>query len=177
MDGKDGGTKIGRELLSMSLWCWRGFDDKVRCSRQPCQAGINGCTSICRLYARLPIHHNTTRASRLPLSLVPGLPLRDTLDRRSARNPNFLQFRIQTFETVVTIEKSPSSTTLANALTEHGRTLADAGDTMEKFLRKWRQDAVDKHQYDSAIFIGDKLLALTGELAIPLRSPLYSSTA
>ncbi|KAI9685143.1 MAG: anaphase promoting complex subunit cdc16 [Bathelium mastoideum] len=32
---------------------------------------------------------------------------------------------------------------------------------MEKFLRDWRQDAFNKHQYDSAIFIGDKLLALT----------------
>ncbi|KAH0550892.1 hypothetical protein GP486_007745, partial [Trichoglossum hirsutum] len=32
---------------------------------------------------------------------------------------------------------------------------------MEKFLRAWRQDALNKHQYDSAIFIGDKLLALT----------------
>ncbi|EPE24817.1 TPR-like protein [Glarea lozoyensis ATCC 20868] len=32
---------------------------------------------------------------------------------------------------------------------------------MEKFLRDWRQDALNKHQYDSAIFIGDKLLAIT----------------
>ncbi|KAG5964177.1 hypothetical protein E4U58_003273 [Claviceps cyperi] len=32
---------------------------------------------------------------------------------------------------------------------------------MEKFLREWRQDALNKAQYDSAIFIGDKLLALT----------------
>ncbi|WPG98352.1 hypothetical protein R9X50_00114100 [Acrodontium crateriforme] len=32
---------------------------------------------------------------------------------------------------------------------------------MESFLRRWRQDALDKHQLDSAIFIGDKLLALT----------------
>ncbi|RDW81905.1 TPR-like protein [Coleophoma cylindrospora] len=32
---------------------------------------------------------------------------------------------------------------------------------MESFLRNWRQDALNKHQYDSAIFIGDKLLALT----------------
>ncbi|KAI9676026.1 MAG: anaphase promoting complex subunit cdc16 [Caeruleum heppii] len=34
---------------------------------------------------------------------------------------------------------------------------------MEKFLRDWRQDAANKHQYDSAIFIGDKLLALTND--------------
>ncbi|KAI9827709.1 MAG: hypothetical protein M1819_006910 [Sarea resinae] len=32
---------------------------------------------------------------------------------------------------------------------------------MERFLRDWRQDALNKHQYESAIFIGDKLLALT----------------
>ncbi|KAI9798641.1 MAG: anaphase promoting complex subunit cdc16 [Piccolia ochrophora] len=34
---------------------------------------------------------------------------------------------------------------------------------MEKFLREWRQDALNKHQYDSAIFIGDKLLAITSD--------------
>lgn len=32
---------------------------------------------------------------------------------------------------------------------------------MEKFLRDWRQDALSKHQYESAIFIGDKLLAIS----------------
>ncbi len=32
---------------------------------------------------------------------------------------------------------------------------------MEKFLRDWRQDALNKAQHDSAIFIGDKLLAMT----------------
>ncbi|RPB12559.1 TPR-like protein [Morchella conica CCBAS932] len=34
---------------------------------------------------------------------------------------------------------------------------------MEEFLKSWRQDALNKHQYDAAIFIGDKLLALTGD--------------
>ncbi|KAF2153529.1 cell division cycle protein-like protein [Myriangium duriaei CBS 260.36] len=34
---------------------------------------------------------------------------------------------------------------------------------MEQFLRTWRQDALEKHQYESAIFIGDKLLALTND--------------
>ncbi|KJK82763.1 hypothetical protein H634G_01900 [Metarhizium anisopliae BRIP 53293] len=34
---------------------------------------------------------------------------------------------------------------------------------MEKFLRDWRQDALNKAQYDAAIFIGDKLLALTND--------------
>ncbi|KOS19654.1 Anaphase-promoting complex subunit cut9 [Escovopsis weberi] len=34
---------------------------------------------------------------------------------------------------------------------------------MEKFLREWRQDALNKAQYESAIFIGDKLLALTND--------------
>ena len=26
---------------------------------------------------------------------------------------------------------------------------------------EWRQDAINKHQYESAIYIGDKLLAIT----------------
>ncbi|KAI5780934.1 hypothetical protein EDC01DRAFT_694941 [Geopyxis carbonaria] len=33
----------------------------------------------------------------------------------------------------------------------------------EEFLKTWRQDALNKHQYDAAIFIGDKLHALTGD--------------
>lgn len=32
---------------------------------------------------------------------------------------------------------------------------------MEKLLKDWRQDAVHRHQYETAIYIGDKLLALT----------------
>ncbi|KAF7586850.1 anaphase promoting complex subunit cdc16 [Aspergillus hancockii] len=32
---------------------------------------------------------------------------------------------------------------------------------MEKFLRSWRQDALNRGQHDSAIYIGDKVLALT----------------
>lgn len=40
---------------------------------------------------------------------------------------------------------------------------------METFLRDWRQDAMQKHQYDSAIYIGDKLLALTSERASRLQ--------
>jgi hypothetical protein len=39
---------------------------------------------------------------------------------------------------------------------------------MEKLLRDWRQDAINKHQYESAVYIGDKLLALTSEAACPL---------
>jgi anaphase-promoting complex subunit 6 len=35
---------------------------------------------------------------------------------------------------------------------------------MDKFLREWRQDAVNKHQYETAVFVADKLLALTGML-------------
>lgn len=38
---------------------------------------------------------------------------------------------------------------------------------MEKFLRNWRQDALNKAQYESAIFIGDKLLAMTS-MAFPI---------
>lgn len=33
---------------------------------------------------------------------------------------------------------------------------------MEKYLREWRQEALNRHQYDSAIFVADKLLAITG---------------
>ena len=34
---------------------------------------------------------------------------------------------------------------------------------MEDYLKQWRKEALDKHQYDSAIYIGDKLLAITCE--------------
>ncbi|CAF9915540.1 MAG: anaphase promoting complex subunit cdc16 [Heterodermia speciosa] len=34
---------------------------------------------------------------------------------------------------------------------------------MQRLLKDWRQDAMHKHQYDTAIYIGDKLLALTGD--------------
>ena len=39
---------------------------------------------------------------------------------------------------------------------------------MERFLKDWRQDAMNKHQLDTAIFIGDKLLALTSMAIIAL---------
>ncbi|KAK0626741.1 hypothetical protein B0T14DRAFT_424977 [Immersiella caudata] len=39
--------------------------------------------------------------------------------------------------------------------------MAPSQPNMEKFLRDWRQDALNKAQYDSAIFVGDKLLAMT----------------
>lgn len=32
---------------------------------------------------------------------------------------------------------------------------------MQQLLKEWRQDAMHKHQYESAIYIGDKLLAIT----------------
>lgn len=35
---------------------------------------------------------------------------------------------------------------------------------MEKLLKEWRQDALHKHQYESAIYMGDKVLALTSEI-------------
>lgn len=34
---------------------------------------------------------------------------------------------------------------------------------MQQLLKEWRQDAVVKHQYESAIYIGDKLLAITSQ--------------
>ncbi|KAK3403101.1 putative CDC16 protein [Sordaria brevicollis] len=39
--------------------------------------------------------------------------------------------------------------------------MASSQPNMERFLREWRQDALNKAQYESAIFIGDKLLAMT----------------
>jgi anaphase-promoting complex subunit 6 len=33
---------------------------------------------------------------------------------------------------------------------------------MEARLREWRQEAVNKHQYETAICVADKLLAITG---------------
>ncbi|KAJ5177215.1 uncharacterized protein N7482_003092 [Penicillium canariense] len=44
---------------------------------------------------------------------------------------------------------------------------------MEKYLRSWRQDALNRGQHDSAIYIGDKVLALT---STPLSAP-YSQQA
>lgn len=35
---------------------------------------------------------------------------------------------------------------------------------MEKYLRDWRQEALNRHQYDTAIFVADKLLALTSTM-------------
>ena len=32
---------------------------------------------------------------------------------------------------------------------------------MDKFLRAWRQDALNRGQHDAAIYIGDKVLALS----------------
>jgi anaphase-promoting complex subunit 6 len=32
---------------------------------------------------------------------------------------------------------------------------------MDKYLRSWRQEALNKGQHDAAIYIGDKVLALT----------------
>ncbi|KAH7079669.1 hypothetical protein FB567DRAFT_571759 [Paraphoma chrysanthemicola] len=34
---------------------------------------------------------------------------------------------------------------------------------MEKYLRDWRQEALNRHQYDTAIFVADKLYALTSD--------------
>lgn len=34
-------------------------------------------------------------------------------------------------------------------------------DKMDLYLRKWRQDALNRGQHEAAIYIGDKVLALT----------------
>lgn len=35
---------------------------------------------------------------------------------------------------------------------------------MDKFLRDWRRDALNRNQYEAAIFAADKLVAITGML-------------
>lgn len=35
---------------------------------------------------------------------------------------------------------------------------------MDKYLRSWRQEALNKGQHDAAIYVGDKVLALTSML-------------
>jgi len=40
---------------------------------------------------------------------------------------------------------------------------------MEKYLREWRLDAANKNQYDTAIFVADKLLALTSKALFVFR--------
>jgi len=47
---------------------------------------------------------------------------------------------------------------------------------MEGFLRNWRQTAFNSGQFQTAIFIGDKLLALTSKVfhAWPARDPNLS---
>lgn len=42
--------------------------------------------------------------------------------------------------------------------------MASMQPNMQNFLREWRKDAMNKAQYESAIFIGDKLLAMTSEI-------------
>ncbi len=34
---------------------------------------------------------------------------------------------------------------------------------MDKYLRSWRQEALNKGQHDAAIYVGDKVLALTND--------------
>lgn len=44
---------------------------------------------------------------------------------------------------------------------------------MEQYLREWRRNALDKHQWETAIFIADKLVALTSESKLPTAVELY----
>lgn len=43
---------------------------------------------------------------------------------------------------------------------------------MEGFLRNWRQTAFNSGQFQTAIFIGDKLLALTSKLSRAWPAPV-----
>ncbi|KAF7547193.1 hypothetical protein G7046_g9081 [Stylonectria norvegica] len=76
----------------------------------------------------------------------------DALDRASASTP--LKSRTRS---------SLNTTPHAASFRRSGWPVFTSAEKMEKFLREWRQDALNKAQYDSAIFIGDKLLALTND--------------
>jgi anaphase-promoting complex subunit 6 len=45
---------------------------------------------------------------------------------------------------------------------------------MEEFLRNWRQTAFNSGQFETAIFVGDKLLALTSQY-IPSQPRAFST--
>ena len=48
-------------------------------------------------------------------------------------------------------------------------------ESMQDFLRGWRHDALQKHQYEAAIYVGDKLLAITSQFAQPAIRGVYGS--
>jgi hypothetical protein len=37
---------------------------------------------------------------------------------------------------------------------------------MEAYLRQWQQHCLDRQQWDAAMYVGDKLLALTSKMAV-----------
>ena len=47
---------------------------------------------------------------------------------------------------------------------------------LQQDLREWGRDALKRHQYDTAIYIGDKLLAITGTSHIQERDHNTCST-
>lgn len=47
---------------------------------------------------------------------------------------------------------------------------------MDKYLRDWREDAVRKNQHETAIFVGDKVLALTSTLTVRIYTRAYLLT-
>src|SRR4051794_2489127 len=91
------------------------------------------------------------RKNKVALSLVPSRYSSASL-RKNNTSENSGSFTAGTGNLV---------SKLANVLQSHAFSIFAHATIMEKFLRDWRQDALNKHQYDSAIFIGDKLLALT----------------
>lgn len=56
---------------------------------------------------------------------------------------------------------------------------SDGGETdnsnMEAFLRNWRQTAFNAGQFQTAIFVGDKLLALTSQSSYTMRSMTFGA--
>jgi hypothetical protein len=77
------------------------------------------------------------------------LTLRDPLMRAAPRRS------ITKFSAAIVTVHARRLSTLLSSLTRRVRS------AMEKYLRSWRQDALNRGQHDAAIYIGDKVLALT----------------
>jgi hypothetical protein len=71
----------------------------------------------------------------------------------------------------VTVNNASQTVYHARRIDSSRRSNAWHSGRMENFLREWRQDAVNKHQYDTAIFVADKLLAITGASPAAARLP------
>lgn len=95
--------------------------------------------------------HNASAGSRQLLPNAPSSPSNKTQQRHV---PQTTQWR----ETVLArLNRSQECWSKCGA---------SAGSQMEGYLRQWRQDAASRNLLETAIFIGDKALALTSMLRL-----------